>query len=155
MNPVGCYSKYHCRVSPGQHPTSSFHSRFPIRCGESSLLTRMGELILTPTAAVQSTPSLLFLLAKLPAASGENLGHGTLQMPGLLTNTSLFMEVMTKPSKSFFACPQLSDLLHSSDFSNEIVSQREEWNQVSGLESKWFLCSEAQGQTAGRNELLD
>ena len=87
----------------------------------------MGELMLTPTAAVQSTPSLLFLLAKLPAASGENLGHGTLQIPGLLTNTSLFMEVMTTPSKSFFACPQLSDLLSQQhDFSNEIVSQREE-----------------------------
>lgn len=83
--------------------------------------------MLIPTAAVQSTPSLLFLLPKLPAASSENLGRGTLQIPGLLTNTSLFMEVMTKPSKTFFACPQLSDLLSQQhDFSNEIVSQREQ-----------------------------
>lgn len=83
--------------------------------------------MLTSTAAVQPTPSLLFLLAKLPAASGEHLGHGTLQIPGLLTNTSLFMEVMTEPSKAFFACPPLSDpLSRQHDFSNEIVSQREE-----------------------------
>lgn len=62
------------------------------------------------------------------------------QIPGLLTNTSLFMEVMTRPSKTFFACPQLSDLLSQQhDFSNEIVSQREEWNQVSGAWIKVIL----------------
>lgn len=83
--------------------------------------------MLTPTAAIQSTPSLLFFLSKLPAASGENLGHGMLQIPGPLTNASLFIEVMMKPSKTFFLCPQLSDLLSQQhDFSNEIVSQREE-----------------------------
>lgn len=89
--------------------------------------------MLTSTAAVQSTCSLLFLLPKLPAASSVNLGLGMLQIPGPFTNTSLFTEVKTKPSKTFFACPQLSDLLSQQhDFSNEIVSQREEWSQVSG-----------------------
>jgi hypothetical protein len=50
-----------------------------------------------------------------------------LQIPGPFTNASLFTEVMTKQSRTFFACPQLSDLLSQQhDFSNEIVSQREE-----------------------------
>lgn len=83
--------------------------------------------MLTPTAAVQSTPSLLFLLFKLPAASDENQRHGTRQIPVPLSNASLFTEVMTKPSETFFSCAQLSDLLSQQhDFSNEIVLQREE-----------------------------
>lgn len=46
------------------------------------------------------------------------------------------MEVVTEPSEAFFACPQLSDLLSQQhDFSNEIVSQREELKpSVRGLD---------------------
>lgn len=95
--------------------------------GRELITTQEGRIDVNTHSSSSVNPSLLFLLPKLPVASGENLSHGTLQIPRPLTNAPLFMEVMTKPSKTFFGCPQLSDLLSQQhDFSNEIVSQKEE-----------------------------
>lgn len=112
--------------------------------------------MLTPTAAVHSGPSWLFLLPTLPAAAGENRGHGTLQIPWPLMNTSLFMKVMTKPSKTFFAAPSWVTCFLSSTISLMRLFHKEK-NKIKyqGVRWKGFLCSEAQGKTAGANELLD
>lgn len=122
-------------VSPLAAPHFLLLLGFPTRWGESSLLTRMGELMLTPTATVQSTPSLLFLLPKLPAASGENLGHGVLQISGPLTNTSLSWRSWLSRARLSLPAPSWVTCFHSSTISlMSCFTKRRMKSSVRGLD---------------------
>lgn len=120
-------------VSPLAAPCFPLPPGVPQQMGRELITNQEGRTDANTHSSSSVNPSLLFLLLKLPAALDENLSHGMQQTAVPLSNASLFTEVMTKPSKTFSGCPQLSDLLSQQhDFSNEIVSQREEWNQMSG-----------------------
>lgn len=124
---LGVYSKYITLASPLAAPCFLLPSGISHQMGRELITNQEGRTDANTHSSRPLNPFITLLLPKLPAASGENLGHSTLQTPWPLTNTSLFTKVMTKPSKTFFASSQLSDLLSQQhNFSNEIVSQREE-----------------------------
>lgn len=147
-------------ISHWHHPwqllASSYHPEFPTRWGESSLLTRRGGLMLTPTAAVHSTPSLLFFCLNSQQPLVKTLAiarckpHGPSRTLHFSRRSWLSRARLSLPAPSWVTC-----FLSSTISLMRLFHKEKNKIKCQGVWSKWFLCSEAQGQTAGTDEFLD
>lgn len=156
-NPIGCYSKYiTARITLGNTPTFSFHLGFPTRWGEHSLQARRGELMLTPTAAVQPTLhySSCYPNTQQPLVKTSAMAHWKSQGPSLMLPS--LQRSCPSLARLSLAAPNWVTCFLSSTISLMRLFHKEK-NEIKcqGVGSKEFWCAEVQGQTAGKNEPLD